>query len=51
MSGEWTYLIGLVILGVIMGTAGWIAANKERRLHYARRDEPRGTNNSARCAG
>jgi hypothetical protein len=34
--GEYTYLVGLVVFGVILFTAGMIAAGRERRAH--RRD-------------
>jgi len=33
LMGEYTYLVGLVIWGVILGTIGLVAASRERRSH------------------
>jgi hypothetical protein len=52
MSGEWTYLVGLCILGAIVFTAGWIAANKERaQARHQGQSKPHGTDSAARCVG
>lgn len=29
--GEYTYLIGLIVMGIVVGTFGLIAASRERR--------------------
>jgi hypothetical protein len=34
--GDYTYLVGLVIWGVILGTIGLITAGRERRAHQRR---------------
>jgi len=31
MANEYTYLIGLLIFGAVLGTAGLVAAQRERR--------------------
>jgi hypothetical protein len=33
MSGQYTYLVGLLIFGAILGTVGLITAERERRTH------------------
>lgn len=41
MAGQYTYLVGLLIFGAILGTVGLIAAERERRARAGQRaDRP-----------
>jgi hypothetical protein len=40
MANEYTYLFGLLIFGAILGTAGLVAAQRERRARVGTQGAP-----------
>jgi hypothetical protein len=38
MAGQYTYLLGLLVFGVILGAAGIVAAERERRARIGHGD-------------